>query len=276
MAKITIDQLPDAGPLTGAENVALTQGGVTKKADIDTILAETVRLTGDQTVGGIKTFSNTPLITSDTLETSGSTTIGANVRTVFCTSSSANQSITIPAGLPIGTTIKIVKTAQSNHTVTLLRSGSETIEGGTSWVSHAANDVAGTGIQSIDITKRSATAWAWTGGEQIGSNANGSYTRLPNGFMMAWSPSITATAVAVATAHSGGFRSTGSGSGTWTYPAPFIAIPEVFFKTSGVSNDHAILTHLSMTETSTGCALYRVTSGTVDSSWRAFAIGRWR
>jgi hypothetical protein len=59
MAKITIDQLPDASALTGSENLALTQSGVTKKIDIDTA----------------KAYINDPLVRADY---AGSATIVPN------------------------------------------------------------------------------------------------------------------------------------------------------------------------------------------------------
>jgi len=89
--------------------------------------------------------------------------------------------VTISAGLPIGTETRIMRTVASANAITVARSGSETIEGATSFVTHGAQVASTLNLSEVVLKKVSATEWRFVGGEISGSNANGTYTKLPTG-----------------------------------------------------------------------------------------------
>jgi hypothetical protein len=246
-----------------------------------------ITLSGYTQYKGVLTFTDSPIVPTPTTNTqvankayvdkttrttTGNATLSSTDRVVFATSNSANQSFTIPSGLPIGTTIKIIKTEQSNHTITLARSGSETIEGATSWVSHGAHSVTGTGRQTVEITKQSAINWIFSGGAKSGSNSNGSYIMYPDGTMIQSRNAIAFT-----------FSNASAWEVGVTYPVAFASLSAfVFGVTSHISGVEFVLpTHNAVTPPSNIGAIPTLltrtganATGTATGSY--IATGRWK
>ena len=138
MAKITISDLPVANALTGAEEIPIKQDGLTKKVTLNLLpdlaaAGEIVTLTADATLD--------PL-----------------VRLVLVNTASA-IAITIPADLPIGHEVSIQRIVDGAN-ITVNRSGSETILGGTSTTIPANKAFFGTTVY------RKVTVTAWNNGEE--------------------------------------------------------------------------------------------------------------
>jgi len=119
------------------------------------------------------------------VQTATSYTVTDAARDVMVTVADA-VTITITAGLPIGTETRIMRTVASANAITVARSGSETIEGGTTFITHGAQ-VASTGnYAEVVLKKISATAWMFVRGEVSGSNSNGSWVKYGDGTMVQW------------------------------------------------------------------------------------------
>lgn len=85
--------------------------------------------------------------------------------------------ITIPTTFELYDKIEISRIVASTNAVTLARSGSETINGATTFVTHGATVSSVLNNNTVKITKTASAAWTWTGGTISGSNANGVYEK---------------------------------------------------------------------------------------------------
>lgn len=94
--------------------------------------------------------------------------------------------ITISAGLPVGSRASIMRSVSSANTITVARSGSETIEGGATFVTHGSYVSATLNLSEVVLKKVSSTEWRFVGGEVSGSNSNGSWIKYGDGTMEAW------------------------------------------------------------------------------------------
>lgn len=128
--------------------------------------------------------------------------------------------ITIPAGMKVGTILSFVRTVSSDKAVTLARSESETIEAGTTWISHQAASAAYINMDAICIKKISSTAWRWVAGAQTGNNSNGEYTRFASGTLIC-TDSGTVNDWAINNAYGSLYQ----GSREFTFAYPFAVAP---------------------------------------------------
>ena len=103
----------------------------------------------------------------------------------------------------------------------------------------------------------------------VGSDANGSWTKFPDGTMICRNYLTPTTALD--TAFLGGFR---SGTLTWTYPKTFIAAPEVSITPANGSATSSTIS----SKTTSSCVFFGIAISTQVSAARAFsmiAVGRW-
>jgi len=183
--------------------------------------------------------------------------------------------ITITAGLPIGTETRIMRTVASANAITVARSGSETIEGGTTFETHGAQ-VASTGnYAEVVLKKISATAWMFVRGEVSGSNSNGSWIKYGDGTMVQWgfknSSNLTNNAV---NANLGLYGwSYVYGVDTITFPAPFYSVLSF---TPVSAEGHGLSTRSQLITTSSCDYIVFGSTPTEYAKCRWQAIGRWK
>lgn len=124
-------------------------------------------------------------IFSQAITITSNTTIGLLDHLVLIDTANA-VTITIPEGCPIGHEIKITRLVASTNAVTVARSGTETIEGGATFITHGSTVASTLNNSEVVLKKISATSWQFVGGEIIGSNTNGSYVQYANGTMICY------------------------------------------------------------------------------------------
>lgn len=102
-------------------------------------------------------------------------------------------------------------------------------------------------------------------GISSGSNADGSWTRFPDGTQMCWLPTITV------------MRSSNGevGSRTWTFPVPFVGdVPSVQVTANAGSSAFEYVAATSVSISQADIRAKRTDS--TDQPVRCFAIGRWK
>jgi hypothetical protein len=200
---------------------------------------------------------------------SASTALQSDVCIVEVTTSDA-VALTIPAGLPIGHQYRIKRTVSSANGISVARSGSETIEGLTSFTVQDSKVSATLDTGEVVIEKMSSTAWSFVGGQVSGSNSNGTWIKFSGGMIIAtYSYSLVWS--------SGG---TGSAIGfSWNYP---VSIPynTVIFVTnnSGWSGEFVPGIEGIGTNTSSGFIwqVYGSSTSNVTHTLYFIAEGRWK
>jgi hypothetical protein len=178
--------------------------------------------------------------------------------------------ITLPSGCPIGHEVKITRLVASTNAVTVARSGTDTIEGLTSFDTHGSTVASTLNNSEVVLKKISATEWKFVGGEVSGSNTNGLWIKYSDGTMIQWGSRTPAT---------------NNNSGTiYDYPSnEFISIKALLGTVNGISSGG--LNGSYVCETSIlGALQYRlkvlahtpttIVDTTVSISWHA--IGLWR
>lgn len=206
---------------------------------------------------------------------SSSTTLQLDSCVIEVTTANA-VTLTIPSGLSIGHQYRIKRTVSSANGISVATSGSETIEGTTSFTARGTKVSAMLDTGEVVLEKVSSTAWAFVGGQISGSNSNGTWVKFSDGTMMCWgnyARSLGATIV----------------YGTGTFSDAIISFPASFINTDYSLTavvkvpGRIILTSLNWRDPSTtSCLLYYFDplSATVYSmttemeKW--LAIGRWK
>jgi hypothetical protein len=113
---------------------------------------------------------------------SASTTLQSDVCIVEVTIADA-VTLTIPAGLPIGHQYRIKRTISSANGISVASSGSETIEGLTSFTVQGTKVSATLDTGQVVIEKVSSTVWAFVGGQISGSTSYGTWIKFSDGTM---------------------------------------------------------------------------------------------
>jgi len=116
---------------------------------------------------------------------SANTTLDSNACIIEVTTANA-VTLTIPSGLSIGHQYRIKRTVASANGISVITSGSETIEGGTSFTVQGPKVSAVLDTGEVVIEKVSSTAWAFVGGQVSGSNSNGAWIKLSDGTMICY------------------------------------------------------------------------------------------
>jgi hypothetical protein len=207
---------------------------------------------------------------------SASTALQSDACIVEVTTSDA-VTLTIPSGLPVGHQYRIKRAVSSSNGISVACSGSETIEGLTSFTVQGSKVSAVLDTGEAVIEKVSSTSWACVGGQVSGSNSNGSWVKFSNGTMECWGI-ISGRVVGPTTAY--GY---GAYTDTDTYfPAQFIDTS--YSITLVVRGDSSIiLTSLtSRFQSTTSCGMYYFdpyrNAGTnitnLMEKWHV--IGRWK
>lgn len=111
---------------------------------------------------------------------SGAYTLEVGVFYVLVTTASA-VTITIPAGLPLYRAITVARTMASTAAVTVSTSGSETVEGGATFVTHGAFVSSSLNDAEVTLRKKTPTSWKFVAGVVSGSTGGGAFQRFPDG-----------------------------------------------------------------------------------------------
>jgi hypothetical protein len=117
-----------------------------------------------------------------TVTATGNVTLGLLDNSVLVNTAAA-VTITIPAGCAIGHEIRIMRTVTSANAITVARSGSETIEGATTFITHGSWAATTLNLSEVVLKKVFSTEWRFVGGEISGSTSIGSYIKYPSGVM---------------------------------------------------------------------------------------------
>ncbi|MFA5130488.1 MAG: hypothetical protein WC477_06290 [Patescibacteria group bacterium] len=133
-----------------------------------------------KTIGDYNSTTSVRLVQIGLKEITGNYTVTADDHTIIVNTASA-VTITIPDGLPQGFDLCISRTLASTASVTVAMSGSETVEGASSFVTHGAFAASTMNDAEVTIRKKTTTDWRFVGGEITGSNGNGSYKYTSNG-----------------------------------------------------------------------------------------------
>jgi hypothetical protein len=92
--------------------------------------------------------------------------------------------LTIPSGLPLGHQYRIKRTISSANGISVVPSGSETIEATTSFTVQGTKVSAMLDTGEVVLEKVSSTAWAFVGGQVSGSNSSGTWMKFSDGTMI--------------------------------------------------------------------------------------------
>jgi len=188
--------------------------------------------------------------------------------------------ITVPAGLDLQTGVIISRTVSSAASITFATSGSETVEGSTSFVTHGAQVASTLNPNEVTMRKTESGKWRFVAGIVSGSNGNGSYQLFADGNanQRYRIPQTDAAGV-------NGWSAWGSEGGwysstkNWFFPVPFAADLEFFSCMSGdISASQAELFR-TYNATRTYCTMIVQCNATSSGNWNGcsvFAFGRWR
>jgi hypothetical protein len=218
----------------------------------------------------------------NTREVTGSDTILETDSLILVNTASA-VTLTLTAGLPIGKTISIMRTVASTNAVTVARSGSETIEGSTSFVTHGATGSASLNNQIVRITKTGATTWEFTDGIISGYvSGRGWYIKFGDGTMIqTYWENIQRVFITYTPVSPSGHMCASTGW-VWTYPVPFVGNMPRSFICGDVSWGPGLESHLAYPTSTplTTCNIEVVIGATANASLYVassyYTIGRWK
>jgi len=150
------------------------------------------------TVGDLDSIENIMEISNGiTVVTGNYTILGTDKKIVVNTASAI--SLTITEGLSLYKDIEIQRIVASTNAITLLRSGSETIDGATSFITHGALTASTLNPEVVRITKTSSTTWKWVAGVVMANIGTGITRKNPSGFHVAYytgtTPATAGTAI---------------------------------------------------------------------------------
>lgn len=170
-----------------------------------------------KTIGDYASVSSSRLIQIGYKEITGNYTVTANDRTIIVNTASA-VTITLPEGLPIGFDVDIMRLVASTNAVTVAKTGSDTIEGGSTFITHGAFASSTLNDQKVTIQKKSSTSWKFVSGVVKGSTSAGTYRKYPERTLI--QNAFINTDVVITEAYDSQFR----GAYTWVFPVQFADI----------------------------------------------------
>jgi hypothetical protein len=199
-----------------------------------------------------------------TLTVSVSTILDSNACIIEVATTDA-VTLTIPAGLSIGHQYRIKRTVSSANGISVARSGSETIEGLTSFTVQGSKVSATLDTGEVAIEKVSSTAWAFVGGQVSGSNSNSIWVKFSDGTMEQW-----------------GFVGDAAGQGiyfAWTWVGPY-RVFAVGYTDNGQPQSVSLGGMPSNGDqsgrTSSNCSVDSCTGSNDKRAFDWMAIGRWK
>lgn len=141
-----------------------TEAGVsiyTKLAIVNGTYHNTPLYVSYKTIGDYGSSGTVRLISIGYEEVTGNYTVTADDRTLVVTTASA-VTITLPEGMPLGFDVCISRTVASTNSVTVARSGSDTIEGVASFITHRAFASSTLDNSVVGIIKKSSTNFGFS------------------------------------------------------------------------------------------------------------------
>lgn len=204
----------------------------------------------------------------------GNTTLTGKERLLVVTTDAAVV-ITIPAGLALYKGFSIMRTVPSANGIAVATSGSELIEGATSFITHGSTVSVVDNPAVVTIAKTGATTWKFVDGVVSGSNSNGEYEKFSDGEMETWTKQ--GAAVTISTVWGTLYYAPITTPNT---PSTFYNLPDVSITIlgGGASIIHAV-NGLPMKTKYTSGTVLAVRSDTglnVHLEVHYHAIGRWR
>lgn len=145
-----------------------------------------------KTIGDYNSTQSVRLVQIGLKEITGNYTVTADDRTIIVNTASA-VTITIPDDLPQGFDVCISRAVASTNAVTVAMSGSETIEGGSSLITHGEHASLRSDDAEVVIKKKTDTSWKFVSGIISGSNAYGEWSKFSNGKLIQTSIDLTPT-----------------------------------------------------------------------------------
>jgi hypothetical protein len=192
-----------------------------------------------------------------------STALQSDVCIIEVTTADA-VTLTISAGLPIGHQYRIKRTVSSANGISVACSGSETIEGTSSFTVQGSKVSAVLDTGEVVIEKVSSTAWAFVGGRVFGSNSNGNYIKFNDGAMECWSfDSALRTCSATYL------------SQQYTFPQSFISIPPLLIPQWQIYSGWGYA-GADQTRTASSCWIFAGGTNGNNGYLGYYAIGRWK
>ena len=253
MAGKTIGQLTAATSITTADKIEIEQDGSSKYGTVS-LLAEKV------VVGYVEVTENYEVVLGD--------------RTLIITTADA-VIITIPEGLPVGTDLKISRTVASTNAVTVAKTGSDTIEGGATFVTHGAFAASTLNDAEVVIKKK------FVSGIVSGSTSDGMYTQYPNGDLHQFRKDVNSGSIDVTTGTGSVYGSSELGVGD-TWIKQFTSLTYAFVEIQYTSLSR-VWKGVGLTDgDTTNCPSYfifRSVSGSISAGELKvirYGIGRWR
>lgn len=135
-----------------------------------------------KTIGDYNSTTSVRLVQIGLKEITGNYTVTADDHTIIVNTASA-VTITIPDGLPQGFDLCISRTLASTAAVTVAMSGTETVEGAASFVTHGAFASSTLNDAEVTIRKKLTTDWRFVTGSVRGSNAYGDWVQRSDGML---------------------------------------------------------------------------------------------
>ena len=181
--------------------------------------------------------------------------------------------LTLDEDLSLYKELYFIRPVTSEEAVTIATSGSETIEGDTSFIIFGAKTASGIDIQKITLKKTTSTEWSFVDGTVTGSTSDGSYVKYSNGTLSQWGAIEPASRT---------FTLAGS---VGVSVMPLITFPYSFIDTSYSFSDEAIFTEEGAMWTGQSkirtkstirryCLFFQAATWDVGLHWQA--IGRWK
>lgn len=90
--------------------------------------------------------------------------------------------LTLPADLPIGKTISVMRTVNSANAITLAAPSGETINGATTFITHDSEEASVPNTNTVSIMKVSSSAWRWVAGNVKGSSVGKYWEKRHTGY----------------------------------------------------------------------------------------------
>lgn len=216
-----------------------------------------------------------PYAVATTVEISSDYTVASGVGKICITTANAIN-ITIPEGLPLHWRISVSRTVASANAITALRSGLETIEGGTSFIIQGSRATASLAqLQEVTLEKITSTEWRFVAGIVSGSTSSSTYTKTPDGYGF-MEGSVTTGVSGMQTNY------VGSTSGTTyvydaaiSFPFTVVEIPYIY-PAGSLTSGFAYNLAQSIHTVTTSSAIIRVSDLTTFSSKVVGWAGRFR
>lgn len=206
------------------------------------------------TIGDMLSLENIrEVVIGNTAVVTGNYTIPESVGRVLVNTANA-VTLTISADHPLYKRIEIQRLVASTNAVTVARSGSETINGATSFITHGEEASSKLNKNIIELIKTGSTEWTWTSGIVSGSTTGKSWKKDHTGYSIYRYVTTLASGAGQVTTVTHGLnntRITGVVGGSFYYGSSGNRFPLNYIAEDGTRG-----AHVSVIITNTGIVIY--------------------